>query len=179
MTKYDKKETLDVFQSSFINLCNKKPFDKISMREVARDSGLSHTLLMRYYPTKRDLLICSYRSEVIKMESELLKCDNVFDICSVLLELWGDKQKLVKNFTIAFSSGSKINKEIYNESRNIIIPHLKRTLTKDCDVESEYALLCSISYYIFTLIETGEVSTDITSYKNRLRYYSCILKDAP
>lgn len=169
MMNNDKKETLHIFKSSFVNLCNKKPFNKISMREVARNSGLSHTLLMRYYPTKKDLLLDSFKSKMLEKESNFLRCNSTFEISSVLLEMWEYDQDLVFNFTVAFNNNSKINKEIYNLSRSIIMPHLERVLHKGGDLEVEYTLLCSLSYYPSTLIKTGESLININNYIERIK----------
>lgn len=169
MKKYDKKETLGIFKASFIHLCNKKPFSNISMREVARNSGLSHTLLMRYYPTKKDLLLDAYRSKMLEIEGSLLCCNSTFEIASVLLGMWENEQSLVSNFTTAFNRNSNLNLEVYNLNRDIIIPHLKRVLPIGCDLEVEYTLLCSLSYYPATLIKTGECSLKIKCYIERLK----------
>lgn len=169
MIKYDKKDTLGIFQTSFINLCNKKPFNKISMREVARNSGLSHTLLMRYYPTKKDLLLDSFKNKMLERESSFLRCNSTFEIASVLLEMWEYEQDLVFNFSIAFSDESKINKEVYKTSRSIIMPHLERVVPKGGDLEVEYTLLCSLSYYPSTVIKTGESLANIKDYISRIK----------
>ena len=55
-----KINTIDCFIEAYLSLCAKKEFNKISMREVARETTYSHTLLLKYFPTRSDLLVSSY-----------------------------------------------------------------------------------------------------------------------
>lgn len=164
-----KVNTIDCFMETFLSLCSKKEFTKISMREVARETTYSHTLLLKYFPTKNELLVSSYTYIMKKHTNSYEAANSLGELACALIETWEDRYQIASNFSIAFADHTPLRFSIYKISRKILLKPILKLCNGDKNmVESTYTALMSLVYYPATLIKNQEVNTDIQDYKNLL-----------
>jgi AcrR family transcriptional regulator len=164
-----KIDTIDSFIASFLSLCGEKPFTQISMREVARNTQFSHTLLLKYFPTKNDLLISSYAGVMKKNIPVYDSAGSLGELACALIETWEDNYRIVDHFSTSFSEDPALSEAIYNQAKYILLKPMLRLCNGDRTiVESYYTLLISISFYPFTMIKNKEAKLSIEDYKKTL-----------
>lgn len=165
-----KIKTIEHIINTFLELCSIKSFSDISMREVARYSGFSHTLLLKYFPTKSMLLISSYELIMKKSIHVYESANSLGELACYIIDTWGHIQNISATFTKAFEVDINNRKLVYKISRDILFKHVMRL----CDgnkssSEAAYTYIIAISHYPSTMIQNEEVTINMDDYKYFLK----------
>jgi len=83
-----------------LNLLGTRPYDEVSMDDVAREAGVSHGLVYHYFADKRELLIASLRHA-----AERMLAANVADMSKPAWERLKDGLRTHLGFAEAFPAG--------------------------------------------------------------------------
>ncbi len=63
------EETYELIMKAFLTLLNNKPFDEITLTEIASNAGVARMTLYRHFKTKEDILIYRADKKVKKLKS--------------------------------------------------------------------------------------------------------------
>lgn len=131
------------------------------MREVARNTQFNHTLLLKYFPTKTDLLISSY-AEIMKRNIPIYdSASSLGELACAPIETWENDYRKIYNFSSSFSEDPALSEAIYKQAKQILLKPILRLCNGDKAIfESYYTLLISISFYPFTMIKNQEKKTE-------------------
>lgn len=164
----DKSNKIDRIIETFLNLCNVKPFNEISMREVARNACVSHTLVFKYFPTKGELISASYYSIIAKDITLYQAADSLGELVCALIETFEDYENIAALFTEAFSCSAD-RSVIYSITRDMLFKEVLRLCNGNkSTAEASYVCLIALSFYPDTMRARGETSIK-GSYKDVVR----------
>ena len=57
LKEHEKETRRDVIKNAAERVFAKKPFDEVTIRDVAREAGISHSLIYRYFPDQQSLFV--------------------------------------------------------------------------------------------------------------------------
>ena len=69
------------FEESLLEIIESKPFERITVREIAKNCGMTTRTFYNYFQDKYDLVLWTYSS---RFEQYLAKCGDQMDFCAFL-----------------------------------------------------------------------------------------------
>ena len=93
-----KTTTKEIIARSLVRLATKKSIDKITIQEIATDSGLTKTTFYNHFRDKYDLIAWSYAEPMRKIKDRIGREDyTLHDAILDTLRYLGENQKFILN----------------------------------------------------------------------------------
>lgn len=168
--------TMNNIKNGMIRLLQKKQFDKITIKDICTESGISRTTFYAHYKDKNDFIFSYQNSLLKKGKKEILKKEfpNQHVFIETIIQYWLDEGKLILLLLgddSAQTAHLQMKKILQYNVDLKLVPILN---TKTLTTKEKYFLLIFMSNAIFGILQDWvkrgciETPKEIASIMNKL-----------